>query len=173
MGAAIAVAKKSAPQRADRKRRTRRHVLADLSFYHVQFLIATAGFSSGESSRDYGYDLVANTFDTESLIDEGFLLIQLKATERLEVAPDLEYYTFDLDVRDHNLWIREPNPVVLILYDAQTNAAFGLFFQRDPPTPKPGAQSVRVKVPLRNRVDADFFRRAREWKAERLAPNRG
>jgi hypothetical protein len=167
------VAKKSASRtkkRAEGKKRTREHVIADISLAHVQFFVANAGFTSEATTKDYGYDLSVNTFDKEGLIEPLAILIQLKGSEVLNLHPDGVSYWFPLDIRDYNLWMQEANPVFLLLYQATSNRAYWLYFQqymKSPAShkPKKGARTFRVKIPKINRVRTNFFRHARHLKS--------
>ncbi len=170
------MAKKHAAKakQAKGKKRTREHVIADLSVVHVQYFIANAGFSSEATSKDYGYDLTVNTFDREGLIDPLAILIQLKASEKLSLDTDGASYWFSLDSRDYNLWIKELKPVFLILYEASSMRAYWLYFQRylsskHAPKLKKDAKTIRVKIPRVNRVKTSFFRHARHLKEQVLA----
>src|SRR5262245_60185753 len=110
-----------------RKRRTREHVLADLSINHVERFILEEGHTAQRQTADYGYDLVLYTFDEQGYCEPGPVSIQLKAAETLHaVGSD---YVFDLDVRDYNLWIQEKLPVILILFDASRRRAYWLAIQ--------------------------------------------
>jgi len=156
-----------------RKRRTREHVLADLSLVHVQYYIANAGFIWDVSARDYGYDLSVITCDPTGYVEPGAILIQLKATDAADPPGDGRFFFYDVDVRDYNLWASEPNPVYLILYHARTRRAFWLYFQRylredSAARPRPGARSVRIAVPAGNRVSTAFFRHARRLKQQAI-----
>ena len=145
------MARKAAP----RKRRTRKHVIADLSVPHVEGFILAEGQTAQVVARDYGYDLILFTFDEEGYAEPGFLFVQLKAAETLtEVGSE---YVFDLDVRDYHLWMLEESPVILVLYDASRRRAYWLhaqrYFQDDTARrPKKGAKTVRVRVPKRQAV---------------------
>ena len=157
------MAKKVAP----RKRRTREHVIADLSVHHVEGFILHEGHTAQRLDQDYGYDLVIITYDTHSYIEAGALFVQLKAAERLQrVKAD---YVFDLDIRDYNLWTLNRVPVILILYDASQNQAFWLpiqrYFHEDAARrPKKGAKTVRVRIPNTHRVDRGAISQMRELK---------
>ena len=50
------------------KRRTREHVIADLSVNHAERAFLLAGHISNRVFADYGYDMVISTFD-----DKGHL----------------------------------------------------------------------------------------------------
>ena len=164
---------KPAKKRDAGKKRTREHIIADFSLVHIQYFIVNSGFTSEATTKDYGYDLTVNTFDREGLIEPGSILIQLKASETLETHADGVSYIFDLDLRDYNLWVMEPNPVFLILYEAKSRRAYWLYFQQyikgsAAPRPKAGAKTVRIKIPMANRVRTDFFRHARRLKEQVL-----
>src|SRR5262249_27210564 len=78
-------------------------------------------------------------------------------------------YAFDLDIRDYNLWMVEPMPVILVLYDASQRRAFWLYVQsyfRDVSfrQPKQGAKTVRVRVPKRQRLNRRAVARFRTYK---------
>ena len=88
-----------------RKRRTRQHVIADLSVHHVEGFILEEGHTVQRLGSDYGYDLILWTFDELGYIEPGAIYFQLKAMETLsESGSD---YVFDVDIRDYNLWVRE------------------------------------------------------------------
>ena len=135
-----------------RKRRTREHVIADLSVHHVEGFILEEGHTAQRLDPDYGYDLVLFTYDVQGYIEPDEVYLQLKATEKLQaVGSD---YVFDLDVRDYNLWRLVTAPVILILFDASRKRAFWLYIQRyfqedESRRPRKGARTVCVRVPKR------------------------
>jgi hypothetical protein len=139
-----------------RKQRTREHVLADLSVHHVEGFILEEGHAAQRLSSDYGYDLALFTFDQRGYIEPGSLFLQLKAAESLQVVGS--HYVFDLDIRDYNLWMLEALPVILILFDALRKRAYWLavqtyFQQNGGRRSKPGAKTVRVRIPRRQVVN--------------------
>src|SRR5438093_11914181 len=97
-----------------RKRRTRQHVIADLSIHHVEGFILEEGHTAQRLGSDYGYDLILFTYDAQGYAEPDAVYFQFKAAESLQaVGSD---YVFDLDIRDYNLWIMEQMPVILILF---------------------------------------------------------
>ena len=46
-----------------RKRRTREHIIADLSVNHVERAILRAGHTTQRVLQDYGFDLYLTTYD--------------------------------------------------------------------------------------------------------------
>lgn len=155
---------------APRKRRTRQHVIADLSVHHVEGFILEEGHTAQRFGSDYGYDLVMRTFDEDGYIEPDGAHFQLKATETLhEVGSD---YTFDLDIRDYNLWIEEELPVFLVLFDASLREAYWLavqpYFEADVSRrPKKDAKTIRIRVPNDQRVDRQAVQAFRAIIAER------
>ena len=150
-----------------RKRRTREHVLADLSVNYLERFILEEGHVVQRTGSDYGYDLVMLTHDADGYAEPGLVYFQLKAMETLdESASD---YVYDVDVRDYNLWIRELMPVILVLYDASRRRAYWLhvqeyFGRRSSRTPKAGAKSVRARVSRRQAIGRRAVMRLRALK---------
>src|SRR5262245_39472143 len=102
------------PSQPPRKRRTRQHIIADLSVHHVEGFILEEGHTAERTTSDYGYDLVMRTFDEFGFAETGTVHFQLKATETTRSSgSDLVY---DVDIRDYNLWKHEEMPVILVLY---------------------------------------------------------
>src|SRR5215831_18139590 len=83
-----------------RKRRTRQHVIVDLSVHHVEGFILQEGHTPYRLSPDYGYDLVLFTHDEQGYLEPGSVYIQLKAAETLQpVGSDLcvqNYFSKDV-----------------------------------------------------------------------------
>jgi hypothetical protein len=135
---------------APRKQRTRQHVIASQSVNYVERFIIDEGHTAQRMESDYGYDLAMTTFDGDGYAEPGLIYIQLKSAESLIEAGS--EYVFDLDVRDYSLWLAEPMPVVLVLFDASRRRAFWLhvqsYFSRNRSRkPTEAARTVRVRVP--------------------------
>lgn len=69
---------------AERKLRTREHVLADLSVNYVEKQALLCGFSAMRVQPDYGIDLMVQTFNRHGEVETGWLLFQLKGTDRIK-----------------------------------------------------------------------------------------
>jgi Domain of unknown function (DUF4365) len=150
-----------------RKRRTREHVIAELSLNHVEKFIVAAGFVCERLRGDYGYDLFMITFDAEGFAETGSVLIQLKATDSPKYTA--HGLAVDLDVRDYDLWTAEPMPVFLVAFDATADRAYWLYVQQyfeSEPLRRPvqGAKSIRVHAPLANQPGSEFVQFARDQK---------
>jgi hypothetical protein len=154
-----------------RKRRTRQHVIADQSVNYVERFIIDAGHTVLRVEKDYGYDLVLYTYDDQGYVEPGLSCLQLKASETL--ARSATHYVFDLDVRDYNLWMLEPSPVFLVLFDASRRRAYWLDVQRYfeeqlSRRPKKGTKTVRVRIPRRQAVGRRAIARMRDFKLDAL-----
>jgi hypothetical protein len=159
-----------------RKQRTREHVIADLSVNHVERLALEQGHTAQRVASDYGYDLVMWTFDGRGYVEPGSVLIQIKAAEVLPTVG--EEYTFDADVRDYNLWMREETPVILILYEATRRRAYWLFIQDyfasvSARRPRGESKTIRVRVPKSQTLTRRSIDAIRNFKNGRLYRIRG
>src|SRR5437660_737607 len=67
-----------------RKRRTRQHVIADLSIHHVEGFILEEGHTVQRLGSDHGYDLILFTYDANGYPEPGLIYFQFKAMDRLD-----------------------------------------------------------------------------------------
>src|SRR5438874_10369942 len=91
---------------AERKRRTREHVLADLSVHHVEGLVLKCGYTAQRTVADYGYDLWLETYHDTGEIEDDYVRLQLKASDslrRYELAQE-EVFSFPVNAKDYRLW---------------------------------------------------------------------
>jgi hypothetical protein len=112
------------------KRRTREHVIADLSINHAERFILKCGHVCLEVSRDYGYDLMVFTHDANGEPEKGHFYIQLKASENLRWIQAGAVISFRAEWRDLRHWQAELLPVILIVYEVSTDKAYWLYVQR-------------------------------------------
>jgi hypothetical protein len=112
-----------------RKRRTREHILEDLSIHHVEGHVLRCGWVIERVRKDYGIDLLLITFDRDGEIQEEKVLLQLKASDRLRVRPEQATVAVRLDRRDLALWLHQLLPVILIVYDGRKDVAYWLYVQ--------------------------------------------
>ncbi len=112
-----------------RKRRTRSHVIADLSVNHVERHALACGYSVERIEHDYGIDLLLYTYNEDGELENGQVFMQLKATDNPTVLADGETIAFALERADLELWLQEPMPVILVVYDAPRDRAHWLYVQ--------------------------------------------
>jgi hypothetical protein len=106
------------------KRRTREHVIADMSRVHVETAVIHAGFTAEIPTNDYGYDLVVTTYDENGYYEPDRVFFQLKATDSIERFASGPDYVYQIDRRDHAAWTRERLPVYFVLYDARRHRGY-------------------------------------------------
>jgi hypothetical protein len=115
---------------AERKRRTRQHVIADMSFHHLGYLVVRCGFTFEAERADYGYDGSIFTFDSRGRIENSYMFVQLKATDRIRLSTDRKRILFRVSRRDISLWEDEIVPVYLVVFDARREKAYWIYFQK-------------------------------------------
>jgi hypothetical protein len=159
-----------------KKRRTRAHVIADLSVNWVERCVLCCGFSAERVAHDYGIDLLMFTYSAEGEIENGHVEFQLKATDHPAVHADGRTISFSVQVADLKLWLYQPMPVILIVYDAPRNRAFWLHVQRYKgiqEVPDKARDTVTVHIPTGNRVGVRAVRKFRAFKEAVLAQVKG
>jgi hypothetical protein len=165
-------------RRLPRKRRTREHVIADLSLNYVERQALVCGFVVDRITHDYGLDLELVTFNSRGEVEEGTVLIQLKASDHLGSLAGKETFSFPLDRRDLVYWLAQPMPVVLIVYDARKDAAYWLYIQHHFRRLQgfnlfAAGRSVSVQVPVTNVLDPAAVRRFARFRDRVVAQMKG
>lgn len=112
-----------------RKRRTREHIIADLSANHVERYVLSCGFSVERIIHDYGIDLVMFTYTEQGEFENGQVFIQLKATDRPRLVAQGRALAVSIRRADLELWLSETMPWILIVYDAARTVAYWLYVQ--------------------------------------------
>jgi hypothetical protein len=112
-----------------RKKRTRKHVIADLSLHHVAYQVVKCGFTIEPTRSDYGYDGSIFTYDRRGEVENGAMFVQLKATDHIARYKRRTTFSFPIEKRDVDLWKDEPFPVYLILFDTAAEVAYWLYLQ--------------------------------------------
>ncbi|MGH7134222.1 MAG: DUF4365 domain-containing protein [Pirellulales bacterium] len=140
-----------------RKRRTREHIIADLSANHVERFILRCGWVGQRMYPDYGIDIYMQTFNENGEIETGTVSIQLKATDNLKVVNG-EAIAIRLDWRDVVFWLNESLPGILVIYDAPQERAWWTHLQQAVRALKPRnvgrlPHTATIHIPLANQLD--------------------
>jgi hypothetical protein len=157
-----------------RKRRTREHIIADLSVHHVEGHVLRCGWVVERIVHDYGIDLLLLTFTGAGEIEEDRVSLQLKASDRLRIRPRQQTFSFPVDRRDLVSWLAQLMPVILIVYDARKDIAYWLYVQSYFRRQKgfnlfAAGQSVTVRMPVANVVNEAAVRRFGRFRDRILA----
>lgn len=79
-----------------KKRRTREHIIADLSANYVERFVLLCGHTIEKFSSDYGYDLIIYTYTADSELENGNIYVQLKATDNIRFVHNGQAISFPL-----------------------------------------------------------------------------
>jgi Domain of unknown function (DUF4365) len=161
-----------------RKKRPREHVIADLSVNFIERYIFLCGYSVERIEYDYGYDLQIFTYDENGEIENGQIYVQLKATNSLIKLVDNETVTFKLTRSDLELWLNEPMPCILIIYDVQANEAYWLYLQAyfenlEKFDLRQVRDSMVVRVPKKNIINQEAIKKFATFKNDVIKQLRG
>ncbi len=161
-----------------RKRRTREHVIADLSVNHVERQALLCGYSVERRLHDYGIDLTVMTYDSQGSVENGQIHFQLKATDHLNLVARGQMVACRIERSDLEAWLHEPMPVILVVYDAAGDVAFWLYvqehFQQQPRLPRrQGSGTVTVRIPRSNLVNPTAMRYFAQCRDQLLAQMKG
>jgi Domain of unknown function (DUF4365) len=152
-------------------RRTREHIIADLSIVHAESMILPQGHVAERLSNDYGYDLRLITFSEAGFLEPDHILIQVKATDSPKFLADRSTITFELERKHLWTWSRELSPIILILYDASAARAYWLQLTR--PQLRALAQTNQatctVHLPTNQIFDTDAVETIRQIKNDLVA----
>ena len=154
-----------------RKRRTRNHIIADLSANHSERFIFLTGHATDRVVSDYGVDLILWTFDREGQIESGHVLLQLKATDHLPVLKDEQTIAFPVQRADLEVWTVETMPLILIVYDAQKDKAYWLYIQayfnqRPELSLTAAGETVTIYLPMAQILDESAIQKFQHFKQE-------
>jgi hypothetical protein len=162
--------------RSDRKRRTRSHIIADLSVNHVEKHILQCGWTVHRFNPDYGLDLLMNTFNLRGEIENGDVRLQIKATDSIKVVANRAAIAVRLEWRHVVYWLNERLPVILVVYDAKSDRAWWLHLNdalREQGRPGRSGASLTVYVPQANILNAKAVRQFRKLREVALVRTGG
>lgn len=142
---------------ARRKKRTRGHIIADISENHFEKYALSKGFSIERTAHDYGYDVFLFSYDKNGEIENGYISVQLKATDKLPLINQNTIISFPVDKKDIDLWINEFNPVILVVYDAINKKGYWIniqsYFQSIPNfSIAKISKTTNVHLPITNKI---------------------
>jgi hypothetical protein len=160
----------------NRKRRTRAHIVADLSVNHVEKCVLQCGWIAQRFSPDYGLDLLMTTFNRRGEIENGDVRLQIKATDTIRLVSGGKSIAVRVEWRDMVYWLNEPLPVILVIYDAKTDRAWWIHLNdavRAGGRTAATTARLTIRVPLKNVLDAAAVRWFRKLRDSALACNGG
>lgn len=157
------------------KKRTREHVIADLSVNFVERQALLCSYSVERIVHDYGIDLILFSYNDEGEVEPGELLLQLKAKNQPRILTDGKHLSFKIETADLQHWLRQPMPVILVVFDAVKEVGYWLYVQaycqRKKLVPDPAKKETVVRIPLENQVNPAAMKRFARFK-EKIAAQR-
>ncbi len=104
------------------------------------------------------------------VIQNGYVALQLKATDSPRLVANASAMAYALDTRDLLHWLNEPWPVILVLYDGRGDRAYWMYLQAyfsraGAVRPSQSRHSVTVHVPIENVVDPAAMRQFSRYRA--------
>ena len=148
---------------AKRKRRTRAHVLEDLSENHLERMVLDCGYLLRRPSRDYGVDVTMFHFSDSGELENGEVRFQLKATDSLSLVKEGKFASIQIKTGDIQYWLMEFYPFILVLYDAQKDRAYWLDIKELASSSIDlDRESVNLRIPISNSLAAASIKRFRE-----------
>ena len=142
--------------RPQRKRRTREHVIEDLSGNHLERQVLLNGHVLRRPDREYGVDVTMFHFSSDGEIENGEVRFQLKATEKLNVINAGTEISYPIKTGDLHYWALEIYPFILVVFDAKNEEAFWLdvgdYVDGRPEVLDPSRETVNVRIPRSNRL---------------------
>jgi hypothetical protein len=162
------------PFPSSRKRRTREHVIADLSVNHVERQALLCGFTVERVRFDYGIDLIVHTHNRRGEIENGRILFQVKASDRIRLSRDKGLMFCRLDRADIHYWLGETMPVILVQYDARKELACWLHIQEHArnsgiTNSAKGVRQLTLAIPFGNQFDRNAMRMIAQTKNKILS----
>jgi hypothetical protein len=166
-----------------KKRRTRAHVLADLSVNHVERFIFRCGFSCERVQHDYGIDVLMFTYAVNGDIENGHIEIQVKATDHPKYRDAGRTVACRVKYIDLRCWAEQPFPVILVLYDAGADQGYWVYMQRELENESrrrriladrsKSLETATFRIPRSNRLDCRAVMRFRDFRDRVLEQVKG
>jgi hypothetical protein len=146
------------------KRRTREHVIADLSICFVEWQALQCGYTVERIRHDYGIDLELKTYNKIGERESGDILIQVKATDTLSLGDGQSTFSFRIERADLVSWLGETSPVILIVFEALKKRAFWCYVQQYFQAQKEfnifaAGKTITIRIPVANRLTPEAMRR--------------
>jgi hypothetical protein len=103
------------------------------------------------------------TYNANGEVENGWVRLQLKATDSLRRSADSTLIFLRVEWRDLLSWVNEGEPVILVLYDARRDEAYWLYVQEyfrqvQWATRAAAATTVTVHIPAGNVLDQAAIR---------------
>lgn len=169
---------KTRKRQTGKKKRTREHIICDLSANYVELRALECGYSTEIIFHDYGIDMNIYTYNKDGEIENGFVSIQIKATDNPDYTKDKYYINFPVKKSDLKHWLKEIYPLILIVYDARLKKAYWVYLQNYfEKLPNFNLDQIgkttTVKIKIKNSINKEAIQRFAYFKDRVLAQSEG
>jgi hypothetical protein len=117
------------------------------------------------------------TYTADGEVENDLVLFQFKATDRLTKTSVGSAVATRIERRDLDRWLGETFPVILVVYDAQMDCGYWLYFQehfgRQKNRPARDVEFVTIHIPIANVLEEDSIRHFAAAKAAVRAQTKG
>lgn len=143
-----------------RKRRERRQVLGELSANYAERTVLRCGFSVQRTEEAGRITLAMFTYTADGSAEDGQVFLVPKGTDDLKRLGEQENVYVEFARAEAELWLAEPMPCMLVLYDAQDERAYWSYlqaeFRRQKALPSDSSSDVfTISVDRRNVMNED------------------
>ncbi len=161
-----------------RKRRTREHVIADLSVNFVERQVLLAGHTVERVLHDYGVDLLLSTYAEDGMPETGLVYFQIKATDRPRMVANGGFVACRIERAHLRAWLVQPFPVILIVYDAPKDRAYWTYIQESFGGVRrfrsaTGSATLTVRLPVGQALNVSSIEEFRRYRARIAAQTEG
>jgi Domain of unknown function (DUF4365) len=156
----------------DVPKRPRSHELETLSCNQLRNIFTDIGWTVEDLRHDYGEDLLIRIFKNERTTPYSFF-IQAKATDNIDryIRTDKKCLHFPIDTEHIEHWKEFWEPVILTLYDAQSDITYWEPIQHflDKQQIKSfSKKKMQVEIPLGNKLDESGLKRIARYTMQRF-----
>ncbi|PRX59862.1 uncharacterized protein DUF4365 [Nonomuraea fuscirosea] len=140
--------------------RPRSHKLASLAVGHVTGVFQAKNWIVEEIRNDYGEDLQVRIVEDDKVTPYAFY-VQVKGTDSLDRYLDkaAKHIKYPFEAWRLKHWMDFWEPVVITIWDSQTNLAYWEIAQIPDIPIKASAKSPRIAIPIENKLDIEGLAR--------------
>jgi len=151
-----------------RKRRTRQHFIEDLGFNYAERHLLLARCTLHRINIDYGFDAEIRTYSENGEVENGFIHVQIKSTDKIKILKSRNVIVFDLSKKDLEYWLAAVFPVVILIYDAKNNVGYFLllqeYFRENRILLNEINKFIRIYIPPENKFNVESVLKMRDFK---------
>lgn len=146
--------------RNERKRRTREHALAELCANHAERVALRCNLSALRIDDGAGITLALFTYTNDGTLEDGQVFLLAKGTDDSDALVQRGAINLPLDRAEVSLWLQEPMPCMVILYDSKADAAYWTYLQaqfenQQEPHFNDSDETLLVKIDRRHVMNED------------------